>query len=79
WVSYAFAGIRAGVIALILGAAVKLSKYTKRNALNISLLVIAFVLSALFGINAILLILGGLVFGLIWFGLLKKNEKEAAK
>lgn len=74
WVYYAFSGIRAGVIVLITGAAVKLGKYNSYKPVTIVLLVLAFILAAFTNINIIYLILGGALTGIIYQVLIKKQD-----
>ena len=64
-ISYAFQGIRAAIIILMVEAIFKLSKPLKRNAFFYSLLFISFSLSFFFNVNAILLILTGIILGII--------------
>ncbi|WP_242852586.1 chromate transporter [Acetobacterium bakii] len=73
WVAYAFNGIRAGVIVLILGAVVKMGQKGQYNPLTIILLVLAFLLASFTQINVVFLILGGAIVGLVYQVLLKKN------
>lgn len=65
WVNYAFLGIRAGVIVLILGAAVNLARKGDHHFFSIASLVIAFLLASFTEINVILLILAGGIIGIM--------------
>ena len=61
----AFAGVRAGVAALILNSAIKMRKNICKNKFTTILTIIAFVLLIFTGINLIYVILGGAVLGAI--------------
>ena len=67
-VRYAFWGIRAGVLALILRALVTLFRQCRKDAFALTVMASAFVLVALFGFSAIRVILlcagAGILFGL---------------
>lgn len=64
-INHAFQGIRAAIIILMVEAIFKLSKPLKRNSFFYSLLLISFILSYFFNVNAILLILTGIILGII--------------
>lgn len=64
-INYAFEGIRAAIIILMVEAIFKLSKPLKKNALFYSLMSVSFLLSFFFNINAILLIITGIILGII--------------
>ncbi len=66
WVAYAFRGIRAGVIVLILGAVVKMGKKGEYTPLTVLLLLLAFVLASFTDINVIYLLIGGAATGLLY-------------
>lgn len=57
YVSYAFTGIRAGVMALILNAAISMYKQCPRDLVSIILMAAALVLVTFFNVNAILVLL----------------------
>lgn len=65
WVNYAFLGIRAGVIVLIIGAAINLAKRGEYHFLNIASLMIAFLLASFTDLNVIFLIIGGSIVGIM--------------
>lgn len=65
WVGYAFQGIRAGIIVLVLGAAVKLGRKGEYNWLTVSILIAAFSLAVFTDLNVIFLIIGGGVIGIL--------------
>lgn len=61
----AFEGIRAAIIILMIEAAFKLSKPLSKNAFFYSLLLTSFILNFFFNVNAILLIISGIIIGII--------------
>ncbi|GLC30897.1 chromate transporter [Clostridium omnivorum] len=61
----AFAGIGAAVVALIITAAVSVSKNSIKDRIDILLALITFVLVAFFKVNPIFLIIGGAMYGAI--------------
>lgn len=64
-VSYAFEGIRAGVIVLIVGAVVKLAKASRHDALYLALMAAVFVIATFTGVNAIWLLIAGFGIGVL--------------
>ena len=64
-IEYAFQGIRAAIIILMVEAIFKLSKPLNKNALFYSLLSISFILNFFFGVSAIILIITGIILGII--------------
>ncbi len=73
-IAYAFKGIRAGVIVLIIGAIRKFSKKNDINIFNIALLIIAFLVSAFTKVNTILILLCALILGVVYKVLTKGKE-----
>ena len=65
-VKYAFTGVRAAVLALLLKALWSLFKVSKKNAVSYALMAAAFVFAAFAKADAVLIILVCAVFGLIW-------------
>ncbi|WP_010251399.1 chromate transporter [Acetivibrio cellulolyticus] len=74
FVQKAFEGIRAGVTALILLTAIKLSKKTIKSYVSAILAAIAFILMVFFKTNAIVIVLGGGIAGYIMY-MLRKVKK----
>ena len=64
-IAYAFQGIRAAIIILLFEAVLKLSKPLKKNAFFYSMFSISFILNFFFNINAITLILAGIILAFI--------------
>lgn len=79
WVSYAFSGIRAGVIVLLLGAAFELGKKLEYSAIAISILAITFVLATFTELNVIFLLIGAGIVGMIYQVLIKKDVIDQKK
>ena len=79
WVSYAFAGIRAGVIVLLLGAVYELGKKLEYSAMAVSILAITFVLATFTEINVIFLLIGAGIAGMIYQVLIKKDGIDQKK
>lgn len=64
-VKYAFEGIRAGVLALIVGSLWKMFKKCPKNIFAYSVVAVAFVLAAFTDINVLLIIAGCAVAGIV--------------
>lgn len=64
-IQYAFFGIRAGVLALILQALFSISRQTKLDILSWIIMGAAFVLVAFLGVDTLIVILGCALFGVI--------------
>lgn len=64
-IKYAFEGIRAAIIILMIEAIIKLSKPLNKNALFYCILITAFILNFFFNVNAILIIITGIFLGTI--------------
>lgn len=79
WVAYAFEGIRAGVIVLILGAVVKLGKKNEYTPLTVIMLGLSFCIASFTSISVIYLLLGGAVIGIIYQVFIKKSKNEVKK
>ncbi len=74
-VQYAFAGIRAGVIALVIKALVKLYKSCPKNLMTYLIIAFAFV-AAVLGLNVIIIIICA---GLVGIGTVLFAKKEGKK
>ena len=75
-VQYAFMGIRAGVLALILKAVYTMFMATKKHAVSYVIMVAALVLTAFLKIDAVFVIIGCAVFGLVWSLLFRKEQSD---
>ena len=81
FVSYAFNGLKAGVVLLILDAFIKLSRKNKKDAFYYALLVLSAALSVILNINPIFILIGaaitGLLYSLLILRILKRNAEDA--
>ena len=68
WIAAALAGIRVAAVVLIVRAFLRMGKSIGRSWINLSAMIIAFGLVVFTPINAIFIVLGGLFFGVLWFG-----------
>ncbi|MBQ2945579.1 MAG: chromate transporter [Clostridia bacterium] len=75
-VQYAFMGIRAGVLALILKALWNMYKKCKKNTVAYIAMAAAFILVAFLKINVVIVIVGCAVFGLITSFIAKRRAKK---
>lgn len=76
WVAYAFQGIRAGVVILILSAVVRMAKGLPKTAFTLPIILGAFLITSFTNINVVLIILAGAALGLIRQVCLNKNRME---
>lgn len=76
WVAAAFAGVRAGVVLLMVNAVRKLSKNCPRNVFGISLVAAAFLLAAFTGVEIVLLIIAGALIGIVYQSVLAKKKLD---
>lgn len=79
WVSYAFTGIRAGVIVLLLGAVFELGKKLEYTTMAVLILTITFVLATFTELNVIFLLIGSGIAGMIYQVFIKKDLVEQKK
>lgn len=77
-VKYAFMGVRAGVLALVIKALVSMYKKCPKGVFSYILMVGALLLSALTDINVIYIIIACAVFGLVYSTVLRKRGLEEA-
>ena len=75
-VKYAFLGIRAGVLALIVKAAKNMMKACPKNAVAYTIVALAFILTTVFDINVFAVIIGSAVMGLVYSLLTNKRKGE---
>ena len=75
-VQYAFMGIRAAVLALILKALWMMFRATKKKAVSYVLMGASFILTAFIKIDAVFVIIGCGLFGLIWSLLTRKEQSS---
>ncbi|MBO4429702.1 MAG: chromate transporter [Clostridia bacterium] len=75
-VKYAFFGIRAGVLALILKALWSMYRQTKKNVLSYIIMAAAFICVAILNINTIFVLIGCAIFGLVWSLIAERRAKN---
>ena len=77
-VKYAFFGIRAGVLALLVKAVWTMYKKNKKSAMGYVIMVAAFIATAIFNVPVILVVIGCALTGLIFSLIVKKKEDQQA-
>jgi len=75
-VRYAFFGIRAGVLALIIKALISMYKQCKKNVVSYILMALAFTAVAVFDINVLIVILSCALTGLIYSVIAERRLKK---
>ena len=75
-VQYAFYGIRAGVLALIIKALVSMYKQAPKNIIAYIIMVFAFVAAAILGVNVLFVIIGSALIGLVASYTVLKEERK---
>lgn len=75
-VKYAFTGIRAGVLALIIKAVVSMFKKAPKHILAYTIMAIAFALVVIFSANVLVIILSSAVIGIVASIIARKRGKE---
>lgn len=78
-VQYAFQGIRAGVLALIIKAFISMFKQCPRNKISYAIASLSFLLAAILKINVLAAIIICAAIGLAYSILAEKREKERRK
>ncbi len=78
-VSYAFVGIRAGVMVLIVEAVLKMYRACERNWINYLILLAAFVCVAFLDLHVIPVLLVAAIFGILYQSFRAKTLKEEKK
>ncbi len=75
-VQYAFNGIRAGVLALLLKALYTMYKKAKKNIIAYIIMAAAFIVTAFLGVNVLLVVIGCAVFGIVSSLILSRKERR---
>lgn len=75
-VQYAFNGIRAGVLALLIKALVGMYKKAPKNAVSYIVIAASFIITAFFDINVLFVIIGCAVFGLVTSVIAKRRAEK---
>lgn len=78
-VQYAFCGIRAGVLALIIKALWSMYKQCPKGVFSYIIIALSFILAAFSNINAIFIIIGCAVAGLVYSAVITGKIKEEKK
>lgn len=78
-VQYAFWGIRAGVLALIVKSLVTMAKKCPKQVISYVIILIAFVLVAFLNVNAIYVVIGSAVLGILWSLIVSKKQTKEDK
>ncbi|MBR4073611.1 MAG: chromate transporter [Clostridia bacterium] len=76
-IKYAFAGIRAGVLSLLINALISMGKKCPKNILSYIVVVASFALVALFDVNVLFVIIGCAVTGVVWSVAARKGGKNS--
>lgn len=66
WVESAFRGIRAGVVALIINAGIKMAKQVEKAVITVLLTVLSFGVATFLNIDVVFIIIFGGLFGIIY-------------
>lgn len=74
-VKYAFFGIRAGVLALIVKALWSMYRQSKKDLPAYIIMAVSFILVAIFNVNVILVIIGCALFGLIYSAIAGRKKQ----
>ena len=77
WVENAFKGIRAGVVALVINAGIKMTKQVEKAVATVILTVAAFALATFTGVDVVWIIIAGGLFGVIYQAVAARKSKKA--
>lgn len=77
WVESAFKGIRAGVVALVINAGIKMTKQVEKAVATVILTVAAFALATFTGVDVVWIIIAGGLFGVIYQSVAARKSKKA--
>lgn len=75
-VQYAFNGIRAGVLALIIKALISMYKQCPKNAFSYIIVALAFLIVTIFDINVIYVVIGCAITGLVYSFIAGRRSKN---
>lgn len=78
WVAAALGGIRVAAIVLIVRAFLRMGHGVPRNKANAIAFGLAFLLVAVLGQNALWVVVGGLLYGVLWYGVRPRLKGEKA-
>ena len=77
WVQSAFRGIRAGVVALVINAGIKMTKQVPKMIVTVIATVIAFALATFVKIDVVFIIIAGGLFGVIYQAIVARKQAKA--
>ena len=77
WVESAFKGIRAGVVALVINAGIKMTKQVEKAVATVILTVAAFALATFTGVDVVWIIIAGGLFGVLYQSVAARKSKKA--
>lgn len=75
-VQYAFFGIRAGVLALVIKALWTMYRKCPKNVISYIVMAGSFILAAILGVNVLFVIIGCAVFGLVSSLIIRRRSKQ---
>lgn len=75
-IQYAFFGIRAGVLALLIKALFTMAKKTPKNIISWVVAALAFIFATFFDINILFIIIGCAIIGLVYFLIAKRRAAK---
>lgn len=76
WLTWMFEGIRAGVVALVIGAVIKLGKPVPKTIFTVAVMLATFLLASILGVDVIFLLLAAAVLGIIRQAVTAKNASK---
>ena len=76
WVESAFKGIRAGVVALVIHAGIKMTKQFEKTVVTVLVMLLAFGLATFVDVDVVWIILAGGVFGVVYQTVLSKRKSQ---
>ncbi len=75
-IKYAFAGIRAGVLSLLINALISMGKKCPKNLMSYIIVAASFAVVAIFDVNVLFVIIGCAVTGVVWSVAANKGGKK---
>ena len=76
YVAYAFNGIRAGVVLLIVNAVLKLNKKNKKDIFYFIVLALTIIASLFFNVNVVFILLAAMILGILYTFIFLKDKKK---
>jgi len=75
-IKYAFVGIRAGVLSLLINALISMGKKCPKNLMSYIIVAVSFAVVAIFDVNVFFVIIGCAVTGVVWSLAANKGGKK---